>query len=92
MPTFKILSDFDGVWTDQGLEAEEVHRWIVEESARLQGRPHDDIQAELRDAHERMMGEPHTWGWAPDGSRVSAYVDEDPCNKRLLCPSAKHCN
>ena len=91
MPRLKILSDFDGVWTDQGLEAEEVRRWIVEESARVLGEALDGVADELSGFAERMMAEPHAWGWAPDGTRISAYVDEDPlCHPSGLCMYLDH--
>lgn len=86
MASIKILSDFDGVWTNQGLEADEVKRWIYEESARLLGEADDAIKADLAAMHDRMMADAHNWGWAPDGNRISAYVDEDPlCQPSGLC-------
>ncbi len=86
MPSLKILSDFDGVWTNQGLEADEVQRWIVEESARVLGDEITSAQAELSGMLDRMMGAAGDWGWAPDGARISAYVDEDPlCRPSGLC-------
>lgn len=86
MASLKILSDFDGVWTNQGLEAEEIRRWIIEESAKLLEREVEQARADVLAFHERMMAEPHAYGWAPDGERISAYVDEDPlCQPSGLC-------
>lgn len=86
MSTLKILSDFDGVWTDQGLEADEVRRWIIEESARVLDCELEQAQTEVLAMRDRMMAEPNAWGWAPDGKRISAYVDEDPlCRPSGLC-------
>src|SRR5687768_15615706 len=81
---FKILSDFDGVWTDQGVEADENYRLVVDECVRLVAGPAAPIESELAQIRERVLASPSTWGWAPDGARISAYVDEDP----LCLPSA----
>ena len=87
----KILSDFDGVWTDQGREADEIRRWIIEESSRLLGNEVEAARADVGAMRERMMTEPHAWGWAPDGRRISAYVDEDPlCSPSALCMYIDH--
>lgn len=73
----KLLSDFDGVWTDHGGEADAV----LVHAAREAGR-HAGIDAARAEAHfagflERVLATPESHGWAPDG-RISAYVDEDP--------------
>lgn len=79
---FKILSDFDGVWTDQANEAAAVRRFAIDELARVCGVhcrvAEDDYDGFVR----RMKAAPHEHGWAPDG-RITAYVDEDP-----LCESS----
>jgi hypothetical protein len=86
MPSLKILSDFDGVWTDQGLEAEEVRRCIVDEVAEISGIARERVAADLESLYGKILAQPHAWGWAPDGERISAYVDEDPlCLPSGLC-------
>ena len=91
MAQHKILSDFDGVWTNQGREADEIRRWIIEESARVLDDDLEAVRAEVGGLRERMMTEPHAWGWAPDGRRISAYVDEDPlCSPSALCMYIEH--
>jgi phosphoglycolate phosphatase-like HAD superfamily hydrolase len=74
---FKILSDFDGVWTDQADEAAAVRGFAIEELAHVCGVPRGRALDEY-DAFARLVAAaPHEHGWAPDG-RISAYADEDP--------------
>jgi phosphoglycolate phosphatase-like HAD superfamily hydrolase len=73
---FKILSDFDGVWTDQAIEAECVKLFLAAEAARLAGVPANQALAEFRAFEVRVLERPERYGWAPDG-RITAYVDED---------------
>jgi phosphoglycolate phosphatase-like HAD superfamily hydrolase len=81
----KILSDFDGVWTDQGPEADALDRFVAVELAALTGWSLDRVQETLSRFSARMHDAPHHHGWAPDG-RISAYVDEDPlCRPSALC-------
>lgn len=74
---FKILSDFDGVWTNQGPEAELLLGWMVDKLAELAGVPVAQAQDELGILRAAMKDAPESHGWAPDG-RISAYLDEDP--------------
>lgn len=73
----KILSDFDGVWTDQALEAESVKLFLTAEAARLAGVSSDDAAAHFRTFETAVKNQPESYGWAPDG-RITAFVDEDP--------------
>jgi FMN phosphatase YigB (HAD superfamily) len=73
-PNVKILSDFDGVWTDQAEEAAAIRACFDMRLAELAGRPVADELAALL-AHVRAH--PSEYGWAPEG-RITAYVDEDP--------------
>lgn len=75
--TSKILSDFDGVWTDQVLEARGVRDFMIAEAARLAGIPSNDAVEDFDRFEAAIRAEPARHGWAPDG-RVTAYVDEDP--------------
>lgn len=74
---FKILSDFDGVWTDQAIEAECVKLFLAAEAARLAEVPANRALADFRGYEARVQASPERYGWAPDG-RITAYVDEDP--------------
>lgn len=83
---FKILSDFDGVWTNQGLEARENVRRVGEELGSLLGWDGPTAAAKMEWLEGKVSSAPTQWGWAPDGRRISAYVDEDP-----LCLSSAMC-
>ncbi len=73
----KILSDFDGVWTNQGPEAELLLDWMIDKLAEFAGVPKAQAQEELGVLRATMKESPEKNGWAPDG-RISAYLDEDP--------------
>ncbi len=73
----KILSDFDGVWTNQGPEASLLLDWMIAKLAELAAVAPADAEAELRGMLAMMKKAPERHGWAPDG-RISAYLDEDP--------------
>jgi len=83
--TFKILSDFDGVWTDQANEAAAVRRFAIDELSRICEVPRERAADEYAAFVEHVTATPHEHGWAPDG-RISAYVDEDPlCESSAVC-------
>lgn len=73
----KILSDFDGVWTDQALEAESVKLWMEAEASRLAGVSPDRTREDFAVFEAAVRAMPAEYGWAPDG-RITAFVDEDP--------------
>ncbi len=73
----RILSDFDGVWTDPVHEAEVVFDELVRQSAALVSEPLEAVQADFRRFSKATLAAPERHGWAPDG-RITAYVDEDP--------------
>lgn len=80
--TFKIATDFDGVWTDPLEEAGSVRAMLVRETAAFSELPEEHVRADFEDIAELVRAEPHAYGWAPQG-RITAYVDEDPfvfCN------------
>ncbi len=74
---FKLLSDFDGVWTDQAFEAQNVKLYLIAEAARLANIGADQAREHFDEFERRVKLEPARYGWAPDG-RITAYVDEDP--------------
>ncbi len=82
--SFKILSDFDGVWTETHHEAEALFAQICSWCADLMGSDatvESDLTAFRRDVEHAPMD----YGWAPDG-RISAFADEDPlCELAGLC-------
>lgn len=77
MPAFKILSDFDGVWTEVDLEARALHEHLVASCAALVDRAPTEVEADFRRFAAAVAEAPGRYGWAPDG-RVSAFCDEDP--------------
>ncbi|MEM9459275.1 MAG: hypothetical protein AAGF11_34165 [Myxococcota bacterium] len=82
---FKILSDFDGVWTQTELEARALHQQLVEACAMLLGRDQPAVRADLGAFLREIHAQPDAFGWAPDG-RLSAFADEDPiCEVAGLC-------
>lgn len=82
---FKILSDFDGVWTQTELEARAIHQQLAEACAALLGRGLPAVRADLGAFLREIHARPDAFGWAPDG-RISAFADEDPlCEIAGLC-------
>ena len=73
----KILSDFDGVWTNQAEEASEVLSLMISRVAALAGVERAQVEADFERFEALVLGQPEQHGWAPDG-RITAYVDEDP--------------
>jgi phosphoglycolate phosphatase-like HAD superfamily hydrolase len=75
--TVRILSDFDGVWTDQAAEAEHVQAYQHAEAARLAGVAPMVAARDFAGYAAGVLGKPERFGWTPDG-RITAYADEDP--------------
>lgn len=72
----RILSDFDGVWTDQRGEAAAIQAAFAREAAALMGVEEEDAAEEFRGFHRRTLEDPASHGWWPRGF-LSAFVDED---------------
>jgi len=74
----KLVSDFDGVWTNPTLEADAQGEELEQA---LLGWTDDADRAHaaqwLAEARAHVRREPSRYGWAP-GGRVSAFGDEDP--------------
>jgi len=84
-PSFKILSDFDGVWTNAEREAQALHEQLVGDCVTLVGRERITVEADLAAFRREVQASPQEYGWAPDG-RISAFADEDPlCEIAGLC-------
>ncbi len=77
MAIVKLISDFDGVWTNQEIEAEYVWNYIVKSLADLTGDSTDVIQTMLADCKKEMDRTPYEYGWF-NGGVISAYYGEDP--------------
>ncbi len=75
----KLLTDFDGVWTDpraEGLAQGEFMDRTLIEWARESSR--SEVAEWIAEARKAALAEPTRHGWAPGGGRLSAFADEDP--------------
>ena len=75
--TLRILSDFDGVWTDQHAEADQVRAFQWQEAGRLAGVDAETARADFEAYGRGVLAAPERYGWCP-GGRITAYADEDP--------------
>ncbi len=81
----KIVSDFDGVWTNQAGEARVIRHRLVRELAAVSGESAAHTGDRVASVLEEIHQAPHAHGWAPDG-RITAFVDEDPlCEVNAFC-------
>lgn len=75
----KLLSDFDGVWTNPTAEAEAQGRYL--DATLLGWAPAGEREAWapwLESARRTVAAQPLRYGWAPGGKRLSVFADEDP--------------
>ena len=72
----KILSDFDGVWTDQDGEARFINRTFVDEVGRDLGLDPERARVEFEGFLQETHRAPAEHGWWPRGF-LTAFVDED---------------
>jgi phosphoglycolate phosphatase-like HAD superfamily hydrolase len=77
MAIVKLISDFDGVWTNQEIEAEYVWNYIVKSLSDLTGDSADAIESLLAESKKDMNRAPWDYGWF-NGGVISAYYQEDP--------------
>ncbi len=77
MSIVKLVSDFDGVWTNQEIEAGYVWNHITSSLAALTGESKETIGGLLNGCKKEMDRQPYEYGWFFDGS-VAAYYQEDP--------------
>jgi FMN phosphatase YigB (HAD superfamily) len=77
MAIVKLISDFDGVWTNQESEAEYVWNYIVSKIASLTGDAPVSVDSILLECKKEMDRYPYEYGWFYDGS-IAAYYQEDP--------------
>jgi hypothetical protein len=75
----KLLSDFDGVWTQPAAEAEAQGRYTEETLVGwAPSAERGAWSAWLAQARSAVLAEPGRYGWAPGGKRLSTFADEDP--------------
>lgn len=74
----KLLSDFDGVWTDPAAEAAAQGEALDAALAALVPQERREAaRAWVARARAATLAEPERWGWAA-GGRLAAFADEDP--------------
>ncbi|RMH03470.1 MAG: hypothetical protein D6702_05880 [Planctomycetota bacterium] len=72
----RIVSDFDGVWTEPEREARAVHGTVVRELARLLGGGEEEAAGLYEEFAAAVLARPHAYGWRID-HRLASFVDED---------------
>ncbi|MBL7009542.1 MAG: hypothetical protein ISR76_11130 [Planctomycetes bacterium] len=72
----RIVSDFDGVWTEPAREARAVHATVVRELGLVLEEAHERVEARLEEYAAAVMARPHAYGWLID-HRLASFVDED---------------
>ncbi len=77
MAILKLLSDFDGVWTNQETEAEYVYDFITQKISELSGDSPDTIKNLFQQCRKDMDSSAYEYGWFCNGS-IAAYYQEDP--------------
>jgi len=77
MAIIKLISDFDGVWTNQETEAVYVWSYIVSRLSLLSGFPTKEINELWIKCREDMDERPYDYGWR-SGGHIACYYQEDP--------------
>ena len=72
----RILTDFDGVWTDQADEARFIQSWLARATGPLIGATAGEALRDFDAFFAAALAAPEANGWAPDG-RITGFVDED---------------
>jgi hypothetical protein len=73
----KLISDFDGVWTNPDAEAAVLRKTTLEGSANLAGVDQELMARALAAASDGMDKDPTNYGWTIEG-QITAFSDEDP--------------
>src|SRR4030095_4209948 len=76
MAIVKLISDFDGVWTNLDAEADFVKNHIIKSIAALTGDTIEVIKTLFNECRKEMDRTPYEYGWFYDG-KISAYYQED---------------
>ena len=72
-----LISDFDGIWTNQNIEADYVWDYIINTLTELTGFDSVRVQKILDECKVEMNKEAHRYGWFNTGN-IAAYYKEDP--------------
>jgi len=77
MAIVKLISDFDGVWTNQDSEADYVWNYLVNSIASHTGTKPEEVDKLLKQCKSEMNGTAYEYGWFNNGA-IAAYYQEDP--------------
>ena len=73
----KLISDFDGIWTNQAKEADYVWDFILDYLSELTSENKKFISDTLAHCRKEMNKSPELFGWYNNGS-VACFYNEDP--------------
>jgi FMN phosphatase YigB (HAD superfamily) len=77
MAIIKLLSDFDGVWTDQESEADYVNKFIIRKISDLSKFNPAEVREILKECRKTIEKTPHNYGWHFE-NYFACYYGEDP--------------
>jgi hypothetical protein len=77
MGKIKLVSDFDGIWTDQDKEAVYVKDFIISRLSEILETSKENAEKIFRSVKEEMNKEPHQHGWK-NNNNIACYYQEDP--------------
>ena len=77
MAIIKLLSDFDGVWTDQESEAVYVRNYIMKRISDLSSFSVKEVEGIITECKIDMDKSPYYYGWINNG-HMACYYQEDP--------------
>lgn len=77
MKNLKIISDFDGIWTNQEEEAEFVRNYYLEKLSSISGLNISELENLFGKLKSDMNLNPYLWGWFHNNMRACYYL-EDP--------------
>lgn len=73
----KLISDFDGVWTNPDAEAACLQRVTLAGAAKISETSEELMAKAMAAASDAMDKAPTSYGWTIDG-QITAFSDEDP--------------
>lgn len=73
----KLISDFDGIWTNQAKEADYVWNFILEYLSELTSESKNYVSDTLTLCRKEMNKSPELYGWYNNNS-VACFYNEDP--------------
>lgn len=77
MTKLKLVSDFDGIWTNQNIEAEYVWNYILNSVSELSGNSLEATKKFFEQCKSEMNKSPEKYGWTVAGE-IAVFYKEDP--------------